>query len=304
MLDGIDEREVSVEDTYSLLRDGMQRVLSTYRFIKQPLAPAVLAEIARAGIKSIEVFCAPVHFVYRSPQGLREFAGALQDNGLSLHSMHSPTERELSPGRESGVPISICDPERIRRVDAVDEVKRVLEVAERIPFRFLVQHLGHGHDTKSFRAIDAAFNSLEHLSIFAKERGVTIALENTPSEFGSPEALCQLIQETHLRDLKFCFDTGHAHMEEGISKSMELMRERIVTTHVHDNHGEKDEHLLPFEGSVDWDETLRALANLPQTPDIVLELKEQPVGKPSLDQIQETFDKIEKQFDDRRAHSA
>jgi sugar phosphate isomerase/epimerase len=282
----------------------MQRVLSTYRYVKQPLAPTVLGEIARAGIKSIEVFCAPVHFVYGSPQGVREFAGALQDQGLSLHSMHSPTERELSPGRESGVPISICDPERIRRVDAVDEVKRVLEVAERIPYRFLVQHLGHSHEHKSARAIDGAFNSLEHLCIFAKERGVTIALENTPSEFGSPEALCELIRETHLRDLKFCFDTGHAHREAGIPKSLELMRERIVTTHVHDNHGEKDEHLLPFEGSIDWDETLHALANLPQAPDIVLELKDQPGGKPSLDEIRETFDRIEERFNGRGTEPA
>lgn len=282
----------------------MQRVLSTYRYIKQPLAPTVLADISRAGIKSIEVFCAPVHFLYRSPQGVREFAGALQDQNLSLHSMHSPTERELSPGRESGVPISICDPERIRRVDAVDEVKRVLEVAERIPFRFLVQHLGHSHERKNARAMDAAFNSLEHLSIFAKERGVIIALENTPSEFGAPEALCELIRETHLRDLKFCFDTGHAHKEKGIPKSLDLMRDRIATTHVHDNHGEKDEHLLPFEGSIDWEETLAALANLPLSPDIVLELKDQPAGKPSLDQIQQAFDKIEKHLAERQAKSA
>lgn len=282
----------------------MQRVLSTYRYIKQPLAPAVLAEIAQVGIRNIEVFCAPVHFVYRSPQGLSEFAGALQDYGLTLHSLHSPTERELSPGRESGVPISICDPERIRRVDAVDEVKRALEVAERIPFKFLVQHLGHSHDTRSPRAIDAAFNSLEHLSIFAKERGVTIALENTRSEFASPEALCQLIRETHLRDLKFCFDTGHAHMEDGISKSLEVMGERVVTTHVHDNHGEKDEHLLPFDGTIEWEETLQELANLPQKPAIVLELKEQGIGKPSLDEIQKAFDKVEEYFDDRRAQTA
>lgn len=282
----------------------MQRVLSTYRYIKQPLAPTVLAEIANAGIQSIEVFCAPVHFVYQSPQGLREFAGALQDCGLSLHSLHSPTERELSPGRESGVPMSICDPERIRRVDAVDEVKRALEVAERIPFKFLVQHLGHSHDTRSPRAMDAAFNSLEHLSIFAKERGVTIALENTRSEFASPEALCQLIRETHLRDLKFCFDTGHAHMEEGIPKSLELMGERVVTTHIHDNHGEKDEHLLPFGGTIDWEETLQALAKLPQAPDLVMELKEQAGGRPTLDQIQEAFDKMEEHFGDARAHTA
>lgn len=282
----------------------MQRVLSTYRFIKQPLAPTVLAEIAHSGIKNLEVFCAPVHFVYQSPQGLREFASALQDYGLSLHSLHAPTERELSPGRESGVPISICDPERIRRVDAVDEVKRALEVAERIPFRYLVQHLGHSHDKQTPRSIDAAFNSLEHLSIFAKERGVTIALENTRSEFGSPEALVQLIRETHLRELKFCFDAGHAHMEEGIPKALELMGDRIVTTHIHDNHGEKDEHLLPFEGTIDWEETLSSLAGLPEKPAIVLELKEQTTGKPNLDQIHACFDDLEKHFSDTRAQSA
>jgi sugar phosphate isomerase/epimerase len=282
----------------------MQRVLSTYRYIKQPLAPAVLAEIAQSGIKNLEVFCAPVHFVYRSPQGLREFAGALQDYSLTLHSLHAPTERELSPGRESGVPISICDPERIRRVDAVDEVKRALEVAERIPFRYLVQHLGHSNDKQTPRAMDAAFNSLEHLSIFAKERGVTIALENTRSEFGSPEALVQLIRETHLRELKFCFDTGHAHIEEGIPKALEVMGDRIVTTHIHDNHGEKDEHLLPFDGTIDWEETLSSLAGLPEKPAIVLELKEQTTGKPSLDQIHEAFDELEKHFSDTRAQSA
>lgn len=282
----------------------MQRVLSTYRYINQPLAPVVLSDVARAGIRSMEVFCAPVHFDYRSPQTVREFAGAFSEHGIELHSLHSPTERELSPGRQSGVPISICDPERIRRVDAVDEVKRALEVAERIPFRFLVQHLGHSHETMSPRALDGAFNSLEHLSIFAKERGVVIALENTPSELGSPEALCRLIQETHLRDLKYCFDTGHAHMTEGVPRSFETMRERIVTTHVHDNRGEKDEHLLPFEGSIDWQATLRSLASLPLLPALVLELKEQPAGKPSITQIREAFDKLERHLGDTRAQSA
>jgi sugar phosphate isomerase/epimerase len=282
----------------------MQHILSTYRYIRLPLTPTLLADIAHAGIASLEVFCAPVHFDYRSTAAVREFATALQDCRLQLHSLHSPSERDLSPGRESGVPISICDQERIRRVDAVDEVKRALEVAERIPFRFLIQHLGHSRETMDARKIDAAFNSLEHLAIFAKERGVTIALENTPSECGSPESLCQLIKETHLHSLKFCFDIGHAHMDEGFEKSFDAMRDRIVTAHVHDNHGERDEHLLPFEGSIDWDVALRSLASLPQAPDLVLELKEQSAGKPSLDQIREAFDKLERGFDDNREQSA
>jgi sugar phosphate isomerase/epimerase len=274
----------------------MQRILSTYRYKNHPLAPPLLAEIARANIASLEVFCVPAHFAYRSTEAVRTFAATLGEYGLRLHSLHAPTERDLAPGRESGVPISICDPERIRRVDAVDEVKRALEVAERIPFRFLVQHLGDGHHPMDSRRLDAAFSSLEHLALFAKERGVTIALENTPGELASPESLQLLIQETHLRDLKYCFDIGHAHLEDGVEKSLDVMRDRVVNVHLHDNHGEKDEHLLPGEGTVDWDAALAAFAAMPHQPDMVLELKEHPGGKPSLDEIREAFDKLEERL--------
>ena len=30
----------------------------------------------------------------------------------------------------------------------------------------------------------------------------------------------------------------------------------LVTTHLHDNGGRKDDHLLPFEGVIDWPELL------------------------------------------------
>src|SRR6202453_1709216 len=230
----------------------MQRVLSTYRYINQPLTPALLAEISQAEVAGVEIFCAPQHFTYREPQAVRELAEALGEYHLEVHALHSPTERDLAPGRESGVPISISDTERIRRLDAVDEVKRTLEVAERIPFRFLVQHIGHGRQSADPRKLDAAFSSLEHLCIFAKARGVTIALENTPSELGAPSSLQHFITDTHLHDLRLCFDIGHAHMEEGVEASFDAMRDRIVTAHIHDNHGEKDEHLLPYTGTIDW----------------------------------------------------
>ena len=175
----------------------------------------MLGEIAAAGFSGVEVFCAPQHFSYRDSQAIRELGDALGEHRLRLHSLHSPTERDLAPGRESGVPISISDPERIRRLDAVDEIKRALDVAERIPFQFLVQHIGHGRQMADPRKLDAAFTSLENLSMFAKARGVTIALENTPDELGAPASLQHFITDTHLHDLKLCFDIGHAHTEEG-----------------------------------------------------------------------------------------
>lgn len=274
----------------------MHRVLSTYRYIKQPITPSLLKEIAQSGIPSIEVFAAPGHFSYASPQYVKDFAGLLTESGLQLHSLHSPTERDFAPGRESGVPISISDPERIRRLDAMDEVKRALEVAERIPFRYLVQHIGHSRQSADPRKLDAAFNSLEHLYIFAKARGVTIALENTPDELGSPSTLQEFLRQTHLNDLRLCFDIGHAHLETGVAAGFEAMRDRVVTTHIHDNHSEKDDHLLPYEGAIDWDAALASLATAPEPLPIVLELKEQSAGTPSLEQARAAFDRLESQF--------
>ncbi len=280
----------------------MQRVLSTYRYVNQPLTPTLLQSIAQAEIASIEIFCASFHFNYRSAESVREIAGSLRDYRLELHSLHSPTERNSSPNRESGVPISISEPERIRRIDAMDEVKRALEVAEAIPFKYLIQHMGSSRQENNPRNLDAAFSSLEHLVTFARHRGVTIAIENTPNELGCPGSLVQFIKETRL-DLKFCFDIGHAQIEGGVAAGFDLMRDRIVTSHIHDNHGEKDEHLLPFSGTIDWDGALADYAAAPEKIDMVLELKEAAGGAPTLDSARESFDKIEKKFDQTKARS-
>ena len=271
----------------------MQRVLSTYRYVRHPLSDALLSEIARAGIKEIEVFCALPHFNYTDSQSIRNLAAWLEEYGLTLHSLHAPTQRDLAPGRESGFPISISDAERIRRLDAVDEVKRALEVAEHIPFKYLVQHIGHSRQAADERSFDAAFNSLEHLNIFAKHRGVTIAVENTTGEFGSPSSLHEFVKQTRLRDLRYCFDIGHAHIEGGVPAALEMMQGLIVTTHLHDNRGEKDEHLLPGEGTIDWDASLSALRVGNENLPFVLELKEKQGGGPSLDEVRAAFDKLE-----------
>jgi sugar phosphate isomerase/epimerase len=131
--------------------------------------------------------------------------------------------------------------------------------------------MGSSRDAADPRRFDAAFNSLEHLHLFAKQRGVTIALENTPGELATPANLRQFLTDTRLTDLRLCLDTGHAHMADGIGPSVEAMRELLVTSHVHDNHGDKDEHLPPGEGTIDWTEAVSLLSGVP----LVLELKEQ-----------------------------
>jgi len=248
----------------------MQRILSTYLFVRRKLGPPIIDAAAQSGFSAIELFCAREHFDYQSLSDGRALGAWLDANSLALHAVHAPTHRDQAPSRESGSPISISDPERVRRLEAVDEIKRALDLAECVPFPILVLHVATSRDPDEPRRWDAAFNSIEHLALFAKQRGVTIALENTPGELPTPANLRRFLDQTRLTDVRFCLDVGHAHIGGGIGVALESMRERVVTAHIHDNHGEKDEHLLPFDGTIDWPATLAALP--PETP-LTLELR-------------------------------
>lgn len=285
-------------------KNRMQRVISTYRYVNQTLTPAMLQGYATAGIPAVEIFCSAPHFDYRTEQTVREMADVLRSTGLKLHSLHAPTERNLAHGRDNGAPLSISEPERSRRIEAIDEMKRALEVAEQIPFRFFVVHMGGERQSADGRRLDAAFSALEQMVLFAKQRGVVIALENTPGQMGTPATLHQFIAETHLQDLRLCFDVGHAHVGDGIAASFEIMRDLVVTTHIHDNHAEKDEHLVPFDGSIDWPAAFAVLATAPQPLPVVLELKEQTAVAPSVDQAIAAFDRLEREFEKPRTQAA
>jgi sugar phosphate isomerase/epimerase len=265
-------------------------MLSTYRWISHKLAPSILTDIEDAGIDAVEVFCSTGHFNYRDPETVREIADWFGGHQMKLHSLHAPTSRDFSPGREGGSPVSVSDLERVRRLDAVDEIKRALEVAEKSPFQVMVLHFGGSRDSDDPRRWDVAFSSLENLALFARQRGVTLALENTPSEMATPTNLRNFLEQTRLPGLRLCFDSGHAQLEGGAVPALETMGALAITAHLHDNHGDKDEHLLPYSGTIEWEKLMKAMpAELP----ILLELREQPSGSPTFGEIRAAFDALE-----------
>ena len=104
----------------------------------------------------------------------------------------------------------------------MDEIKRALEIAEQIPFRFLIQHLGSPNEYFSEKKFEAAMTSIEHLRAFAKPLGVRILLENIPNELSTPDRLVELIRSAHFDDVGVCFDFGHAHMVGRSAKALKV----------------------------------------------------------------------------------
>ena len=258
----------------------MQRLLSTYLFVSRKLTRELLGQIADAGFTGVEVFCSRGHFDYTSKTEARDLGAALESLGLTLTSLHAPTSRDLSATREGGQPLSICEVERVRRIEAMDELKRALDVAEDLPFPRMIFHMGGTRETADPRKRDAAFSSLEHLILHARHVGVTICVENTTSEMGDPAYLRSFYDETRLTGLRFNFDIGHAHLadgpeEERVEKGFAPLRDLVVGAHIHDNHGEKDEHLPPYDGTINWEQSIKVLKTAPVSDlPLLLELKE------------------------------
>jgi len=143
----------------------VQRLLSTYLFVSRKLTRELLGQIADAGFTGVEIFCSRGHFDYTSKTEAQDVGAMLDSLGLTLTSLHAPTSRDLSATRESGQPLSICEVERVRRIEAMDELKRALDVAEDLPFPRMIFHMGGTRETADPRKRDAAFSSLEHLDL-------------------------------------------------------------------------------------------------------------------------------------------
>src|ERR1700752_4670969 len=159
----------------------MQKILSTYLFVSRKLTHDLLAQINEHGFAGVEVFCSRAHFDYGSKPEIQALKSALDANRMTLSSLHAPTSKDLSATRESGTPLSICEVERVRRIEAMDEFKRAIDVSEELPFPRMVMHMGGTRETADPRKRDAAFSSLEHLILHAKHLGVAICVANTTS---------------------------------------------------------------------------------------------------------------------------
>ena len=96
---------------------------------------------------------------------------------------------------------------------------------------------------------------------YARGKGIKLCIENMPSDRETSDnhlyGSCALNISALAEKLGagICFDVGHANISGyKLSEQMEILKGKIDVMHIHDNmgKGKKDAHLLPFDGTVDW----------------------------------------------------
>ena len=271
----------------------MNHALSTHLWVNHRLTTNLLSKIEQAGIPEVEIFCARQHLDCRDKAQIAELGHWFRDSTLKLRSLHSPMYTDDIWGRSGPqAVVTITEPVKSKRMPMVEEIKRAIEIAEFVPFRYLIQHIGVGGEEFDMHKVDAAFTALDELRVFARQLDVEILLENIPNELSTAARLKEFQDLTHI-GLNYVFDAGHAHMAEGVEAAFEIMKDRIRSTHIHDNDGSQDAHLFPFSGSIDWKSVMPLLRACGDQFPLLLELKEQPGAAHPLDAVLQVFDRLE-----------
>lgn len=149
--------------------------------------------------------------------------------------------------------------------ETVRQMKTCLDLAQDF-CNLAVVHPGHLSPLGS-QLPDAAWDrnvrGIQEICDFASDFGITIAVENMvniPSLLGrTPFEITGIIDTVDRENLGFVLDIGHANTNGNLDQFLEISN-RIIHLHIHDNHGQKDEHLPVGSGNVDWKKVLKALA--------------------------------------------
>ena len=126
----------------------------------------------------------------------------------------------------------------------VERYKKDILVCKENGIDLVIMHLTSKSEAPKPNEI--GLNRLIEIVSYAKELGVKVAFENTKIK-GYLEYVI-----AHIPDAGICLDVGHLHAHFHDEFPFEKFVDKIYAVHLHDNHGDKDAHLLPFDGTLNW----------------------------------------------------
>ena len=210
----------------------------------QPRETASLCKRYGLGVE-IQSFSNP-DYPLRNPQGVHEHRNSYEQ--VAIRALHGPFG-DLSPGS--------CD--RLIREVTRERFEFAYHYAKLFHVSHIILHHGYVPGTNSYRGwLD---RSLEFWNRFLSEKDEDICfhLENLLEP--DPQLLADVVRQVNKPNLKVCLDVGHAHCHGKISVQqwVEELGELIGYVHLHDNHGDVDEHLTLGEGNIALDEVCYVL---------------------------------------------
>ncbi|MBR4451725.1 MAG: TIM barrel protein [Clostridia bacterium] len=170
--------------------------------------------------------------------------------------------------------------------DAGDVIGRSIEAASVLGAKYCVIHPvwkdenGKTIESKS-KFISVNVEAIKKWLPLAEKCGVILLSENILwGASKDPRIISELVKEVDSKWFGWCFDVGHAHCS---GFSPDVLRNCAVipaSLHIQDNDGSGDGHLIPGDGTIDWDKFIEILKEIGYTGDCVMEAHHQSLVAP------------------------
>ncbi|MCX6728643.1 MAG: sugar phosphate isomerase/epimerase [Candidatus Saccharibacteria bacterium] len=209
-----------------------------------------LKNISDSGFKTIQWLQHWEHdFIYTKPE-IEHISKILQKYKLLLYDIHGPV------GYEKNWFSNI----EYQRLAGVELVKNRIEMCKALGGSVVVMHV-----PKLDSRIDTQWiqvrKSLNELQETSAKNNVRIALENM--EYESFNGIKELFSEYNSDFIGLCYDSGHGNICGDGLDQLDLVKERLISVHLHDNNGLEDQHMPIFTGTVDWEKLAQIIAESP-----------------------------------------
>lgn len=248
----------------------MRLSVSTFVYFNYPLAEA-MKRIARCGYDGVEVWGGRPH-AYRKDLSQGQIQ-ALRDlvvkEGIAVSGFIPAQFR---------YPTNLCIANERIRQDSIAYLKDSIETAEALGAPLVSLCPGHSlYGQSKEDAWERLKDSLRALSAFASQRGVRLVVEPADKYetdlVQTTDDVLRLLEESGLGDMGVVLDTGHAYMAgEELPQVVKRLGEALYHVHIGDNHGQRDEHLIPGQGTIDFAPFITALREVGYEGYLVAEL--------------------------------
>lgn len=148
-----------------------------------------------------------------------------------------------------------------------DMLKRCIDDCATFQIPTMVMHVTTGD--VYFPEKETGLARMERIVDHAEHRGVNIAVENLREN----DCLKAVFDRIPSPMLGFCFDSGHQNFRNRDIDLLSLYGHRLIAMHLHDNDTTADQHLLPYEGNIDWETTIKRIKKTGYTGPFALEVK-------------------------------
>ena len=147
----------------------------------------------------------------------------------------------------------------------VENYKKDIKICKQNNIPMVVMHLTSKKVAPNYNEI--GLERIREIVNYAKELDIKVAFENTKIK----GYLEYVIHNLDNDNVGICYDAGHCHVHFNDEFPYEMFKNKIFAVHLHDNDKSDDLHLLPFDGTIDWEKVIKKLRDCNYEGPITLE---------------------------------